>query len=102
MSIIENDVAGICYICGHRGPTEVHHMMHGTANRRLADMEELTVHLCHGCHTAVHEYTWLAYDEMLKQTAQAAYEKYHSRGEWMRLFGRNYLESEPRPKSRRR
>lgn len=91
MSIIENDVAGICYICGRRGQTEVHHMMHGTANRRLADDERLTVHLCRNCHSLVHEQPMLGYDEMLKQTAQAAFEKYRSRSEWMRMFGRNYL-----------
>lgn len=90
-SVIENDVAGICYICGRHGPTEVHHMMHGTANRRLADSEKLTVHLCRMCHDQVHNQMF-AYDEMLKQTAQATFEKYHTRGEWMRLFGKNYLD----------
>lgn len=99
MSIIENDVSGICYICGRTGHTDLHHMMHGTANRRLADMEDLTVHLCRGCHTMVHEQPWTGYDEMLKQTAQAAFEKYHSRNEWLRMFGKNYLDSEPCSKS---
>lgn len=93
MSIIENDLAGVCYICGRHGPTDVHHMMHGTANRRIADSEELTVHLCRECHDLVHT-GMVGYDEILKQEAQRAYEKYHSRAEWMRLFGKNYLEWE--------
>lgn len=93
MSLITNDVAGVCYWCGKVGPTDVHHMMHGNANRRIADREDLTVHLCRYCHDMVHNGP-LDYDTPLKQEAQRTYEKYHSRGEWMRIFGKNYLDLE--------
>lgn len=98
MGIIANDVAGICYICGRQGHTDVHHMMHGTANRRLADQYGLIVHLCRGCHEMVHS-GMFDYDGMLMQEAQRTFEKYHSRGEWMRMFGKNYLDLEPDSKS---
>lgn len=90
-SIIPDDREDVCYICGHNNPTDVHHMMHGTANRRLADNDELTVHLCRHCHDLVHAEA-LGYDDMLKAIAQGTYEKTHSRDEWMRMYGKNYLD----------
>lgn len=90
MSIIENDINGICYVCLRQGPTEVHHMMHGTANRRQADKYGLTVNLCRECHRRVHE-GHDGLDKELMQTAQRTFEKYHAHTEWMRVFGKNYL-----------
>lgn len=87
--MLTGDSDGKCYICGGI-PTDVHHCMHGTANRRIAEQYGLTVHLCRHCHALVHE-GMVGYDEMLKQDAQRDFERSHSRDEWMRLFGKNYL-----------
>lgn len=89
-SIIADDRDDRCYICGHNNPAHVHHIMFGTANRQLADDDRLTVHLCVSCHNMVHA-EMLGYDDMLKAIVQGTYEKTHSRGEWMRMYGRNYL-----------
>jgi hypothetical protein len=48
--------------------------------------------LCHECHTGKNG---AQYDKeknlMLKRDAQFAFERTHTRSEWMKLFGKNYL-----------
>ena len=44
-----------CFICGKFTPLEEHHVWHGTANRRLADKDGLTVYLCPECHRELHD-----------------------------------------------
>ena len=40
-----------CYLCGRRFGLERHHVLAGTANRRLSEKYGLWVYLCHNCHT---------------------------------------------------
>lgn len=87
-SIIDGNEDGRCYLCGRFGYTETHHMMHGI-RRAAADKYGLTVELCRTCHSNVHDKGLL--DEYLEREAQKAFEKNHSREEWMREFGKNYL-----------
>lgn len=94
-----------CYFCralweaGKELPTEYtsplhrHHIMHGTANRRIADRYGLWVWLCPYHHTmapeAVHRSRFT--DLRLIRIGQQAFEQKHSHMEWMELFRKNYL-----------
>lgn len=44
-----------CYLCGREGDLQIHHTLHGGANRRLADEDGLWVWLCHRCHMDLHD-----------------------------------------------
>ena len=81
-----------CYFCGKLTDLERHHVFGGVANRPISEKYGLTVWLCHNCHTGK---DGAQYDKMknlrLKQDAQFAFEKNHTRSEWMKLIGKNYL-----------
>jgi Zn-finger protein len=71
---------------------ETHHVFGGVANRPISEKYGLKVWLCHECHTGNEG---AQYDKMknlqLKQDAQYAFEREHTRAEWMKLIGKNYL-----------
>lgn len=80
-----------CYICGDTN-TEEHHVMFGTANRKISDKYGLTVRLCplhHRGNVSPHHNREL--DLILKEIAQTKFETKYSHEKWMELFGRNYL-----------
>ena len=89
-SIIQEDKS--CYICGSVVRLEKHHIFAGHANRPISERENLWCWLCHEHHTGTEG---AQYDKelnlKLKQDAQYAYEQNHSRSDWMRLIGKNYL-----------
>lgn len=71
---------------------ELHHVMSGTANRKLSEQNGLTVWLCREHHTGdsgVHKNREKA--DALKGLAQIAFEARHSHDEWMQIFRKNYL-----------
>ena len=90
-SIIQED-GSLCYLCGRTGSLETHHVFGGVANRRISEKNGLTVRLCPSCHRGT---DGAQYDKQknlqLKQDAQKAFEKDHTRAEWMRLINKNYL-----------
>ncbi len=81
-----------CYLCGKRIGLEKHHIMSGTANRKLSEKYGLWVWLCHDCHTgkggAQYE---RSIGDRLKMIAQREFEKVHGHDMWMDLFRKNYL-----------
>ena len=81
-----------CFLCGRTVELERHHVMAGTANRKLSEKYGLWVWLCQRCHTGTHG---AQYDRetnrSLKRLAQIAFEARHSREEWMEAFRKNYL-----------
>ena len=78
-----------CYICGSVRNLEKHHCIHGTANRRLADEDGLTVWLCHSCHSDLHDKG--LFDRSLQHSAMVAYiNKFGSREDFRRRYGRYY------------
>ena len=91
-SIIQPDWE-VCYLCGRQYGLEVHHVMSGTANRRLSERYGLTVRLCHNCHTGGRDSAQYEaqLNKLLKQDAQRAFEAKYSHDYWMRLFRKNYL-----------
>ena len=91
-SIVQDLRVERCFVCGYARELELHHIMHGTANRRLSTRYGLTCWLCRTHHTGrfgVHSNAEL--NRKLQQEAQTAFEKTHSREEWMTIFGKNYL-----------
>ena len=91
-SIVQDLSEERCFVCGTTRNLELHHIMHGTANRRLSTRHGLTCWLCRLHHTGrfgVHSDA--ALNKRLQQAAQTAFEKTHSHDEWMKIFGKNYL-----------
>lgn len=89
-----------CYLCYHMygiewtaRALEEHHVMFGTADRKISDDYGLTVMLCPEHHRtgeqAVHRSRMT--NMLLRAMAQEAFEKEYSHEKWMELFGRNYL-----------
>lgn len=93
-SIISGNEKGTCYLCGHIGQTEEHHIFCGS-NRRFSESHGLKVYLCPCCHRdnkkGVHSDKEKA--QYLHEIGQREFEKTHSHKEFMMIFGKNYLEA---------
>ena len=72
---------------------ECHHIMHGTANRKISEHYGLKVWLCpehpRTGKDAVHKCRET--DLKLIKAGQARFEQVFSHGEWMQVFMKNYL-----------
>ena len=86
-----------CYLCmlkyddfSVRRGLERHHVMFGQGRRDKSEADGLTVYLCHDHHYEVHHVADTR--RMLCALAQEAYEKTHTRQEWMERYKRNYRE----------
>ncbi len=83
---------GVCYLCRRRTATDLHHVYEGP-NRWMSDEQGFTVFLCPDCHQygpeSAHKCRETAL--FLKATCQRVYERTHTRAEFMRLVGKNYL-----------
>lgn len=95
-SIIDRDAKGQCFICGETGYTERHHI-YGSANRNYSEQYGLTVYLCPECHrisdVSAHKNKEVRYT--LQRIGQRAFEtKCGSREQFVKMFGKNYLEDE--------
>ena len=104
MKSILHEEDGTCYLCrrlynywGRYRYTEEHHVFEGTANRRLSEKYGLKVYLCLFHHRegpeAVHQNARNA--ERIKMDAQEAFERTHTREEFVNIFGRNWLDEDP-------
>lgn len=82
-----------CYLCGSTDWTETHHIYGGNPNRRISEENGFKVRLCHWCHNepphGVHHNKQM--DLWLRQRCQEKYEETHSREEFIKLIGKNYL-----------
>lgn len=89
-SIIQHEKC--CYICGSTQNLECHHVMSGTANRRLSQMYGLTVWLCRDHHTgSIGVHTDIFLKNRLERDAQRAFESIYGHRMWMQTFRKNYL-----------
>ena len=82
-----------CYVCGKPYP-EMHHCIHGTANRKLSEKFGLKIPLCHTHHRtgidAPHRSAMA--DLHYKQMAQRYFEEHHGNREMFRqIFGKSWL-----------
>lgn len=83
---------GECIICGNPN-TEEHHIFFGTANRRKSERYGYKVPLCYEHHRGPHGVHFdPALDKHLKRMAQHHFERDHSRADFIREFGKNYME----------
>lgn len=82
-----------CYICHEAVGTEWHHIFPGRPNRRHSEEDGLKVLLCWNCHWKVHCDSQDSGRLMLKlkKEGQEAYEKTHTREEFMKRYGRSWL-----------
>ena len=81
-----------CFLCDTTLNLERHHVLHGTAMRRIADKLGLTVWLCAEHHRGAYSpHQRKDVDLRLKRFAQSCYEDKHDRFDWMVKVGRNYL-----------
>ena len=91
-SILQDMDEPRCYVCGCQRNLEVHHAMHGTANRSLATKYNLVVWLCRDHHTGrIGVHSDIILDERIKKDAQRAFEKIYGHSKWMQVFRKNYL-----------
>ena len=93
-SIIPGD-SEFCYLCKKRGletrGTDVHHMIFGTAKRKLADEDGLTVHLCHLHHMMLHSNG--SYKRELQELAQETWMQHYNgtKEDFIKRYGISYL-----------
>lgn len=88
-SILTDDLEH-CMRCGSNY-IEMHHVMFGTADRKLSDKYGLIVPLCPWCHRSnkgVHQDR--EFDLKLREFAQRKFETAYPDEDWMKIFGRNY------------
>lgn len=81
-----------CFYCKTTRNLNKHHILHGTANRRISEETGLWCYLCVEHHTGshgVHHNREL--DLMLIQYAQRKFEETHTREEFRQAFNKSYL-----------
>ena len=92
-SILQTDKK--CYITGQTFGLHRHHIFAG-GRRKISEREGFWVYLAGWLHNesenGVHGKNGHELDLKLKRDCQIAYEKNHSREEWMLLLGKNYLD----------
>ncbi len=93
-SIIPNNDE-FCFLCKKQGlmvrGSDEHHMIFGTANRKLAEEDGLTVQLCHIHHLKLHQQGY--YKEELQQLAEQVWLDHYGKtvSDFIKRYGRNYL-----------
>ena len=84
------DETRACKMCGTINDLEVHHCIHGTATRKRADEDGLTVYLCHRDHERLHRDRMV--DLAFIQFAQRHYElTIGSREDFIARYGKSWL-----------
>lgn len=92
-SILQGDLT-VSYLSGRGGPLEKHHIMNGP-HRKKSEQLGLWVMITPEEHRYLHDTKDGTKRRLeLKAEAQRAFEKDHPRGEWMKLFKKNYLEED--------
>ena len=83
-----------CFLCAKlkgdtsEKPCDKHHIYEGK-NRQVSERNGFYIYVCRKHHNMIHdhpkEFLWI------KQKTQREYERDHTRKEFMKLIGRNYL-----------
>lgn len=107
MHSIMHEKDGTCYLCirlhDDYSPKLIqeHHVIFGTANRKLSEKYGLKVYLCLAHHEhgieAVHMNAEIAL--ILKKEAQKCFEEKYPDLSFLGIFGKNYLDDEERQQS---
>lgn len=83
-----------CFICSKQTGLHDHHIYFGTANRKISEKNGFKVWLCYDHHegtNGVHGMKGHKLDLFLKQICQKKYEETHTRDDFIKLIGRNYI-----------
>lgn len=86
-SILTNDLEH-CYICGLK-EVDIHEI-YGGCNRKVSMSNGLCIPVCRMHHKMITLNASASFE--LKKLCQQKYEETHTRQEWFRLIGKNYLE----------
>ena len=84
-----------CFVCHSTYNLHLHHCYFGLKNRKISDKNGFTCYLClqhHEGTDGVHGKNGHELDLQLKRLCQEKYEENHSREDFIRLIGRNYLD----------
>ena len=85
-----------CYITGQTNNLHKHHIYFGNPLRKISEKNGFWVYLAGRLHNqsedGVHGKNGHDLDLMLKRHCQMKYEETHTREEFMKLIGRNYLD----------
>lgn len=82
-SILTDDMEH-CFLCGS-DRQQIHHIF-GAANRKKSEADGLVIPVCLNCHMLIHQN-----QQAIKKVGQIAYERSHTREEFMKRYGKNYL-----------
>lgn len=85
------------FLSGATYNLEEHHIFFGTANRKISEKYGLKVWLTTEEHRGtygVHGKYGKLLDKQLKKAAQKKFEETHTREEFIKLIGKNYLDNE--------
>ncbi len=100
-SILQKE-EGLCYLCGKLNHIflpaehlEMHHVF-GGPNRLISEMNGFKVKLCPEHHRTGKEAVHRKMENMrmIQKDTQRAYEREHTRQQFVELIGRNYLEDD--------
>ena len=94
-SILQNKKR--CYICRKEVGIHDHHIYFGKAKRPISERHGFKVWLCQEHHQGsfgVHGMKGHELGLFLKKICQQMYERNHTRADFMKIIGRNYLEEE--------
>lgn len=87
-----------CYVTGRTEGLDKHHIYHGPGWRSISDRNGFWVYLWQPLHLAalggLHKYPNSGLDLELKQACQRKFEETHTREEFMKIIGKNYLGDE--------
>lgn len=86
-SILTNDLEH-CYIC-RQSPVDIHEI-YGGSNRKVSMANGFCIPLCRVHHKAITNKR--INDLQIKKDCQETYEQSHTRDEFMRLIGKNFLD----------
>ena len=84
-----------CYMCMMRDDysekkyLETHHVIFGQGRRDKSEADGLTVRLCKEHHEEIHRNAESR--QRLSAIAQKAYERTHTRDEWMKRYKKSYI-----------
>lgn len=110
-SIMHDKRDRTCYLCmmlhnddGRKEVLQEHHVFGGTANRKLSERYGLKVYLCLDHHLtgteAAHMNAKVAI--LLKREGQKAFEKKYPNMDFRKIFGKNHLTDEDKPRQQAR
>lgn len=84
-----------CYICKVKVGLHDHHVFFGVSKRKISEKYGLKVWLCWFHHEGTygaHGKNGASLNKRLKQLAQLKFEENHTREEFIKIFGKNYLD----------